>query len=205
MLTAGGFITRSPAWSMNLELGNFVAQKRSPVEKKSMRSVFRFLLALFVALRAIAPVEGAPHYTIADVVRLAQAQNPEIAIARKKIQAARGGQIEARSGYLPSVVSNGLYRRRERATSSRLRPDDYNASLRVVENLYTGGATSNQVEIARLNFVKQEDELQTVTDRVTMDVRLAFYELILNREKIRVREESVAVLREGLKRQRETL
>jgi len=75
----------------------------------------------------------------------------------------------------------------------------------VVENLYTGGATSNQVEIARLNFAKQQDELQTVTDRVTMDVRLAFYELLLNREKIHVREESVAVLREELKSQREKL
>jgi outer membrane protein TolC len=190
---------------MNLKLGNFVAQKRSPVEKKSMRPAAGLILLAFLALATAAPALGAPRYTMADVVRLAQAQNPEIAIARKKIQAARGGQIEARSGYLPSVVSSGLYRRRERATSTRLRPDDYNASLRVVENLYTGGATSNQVEIARLNFAKQQDELQTVTDRVTMDVRLAFYELLLNREKIRVREESVAVLREELKSQREKL
>ena len=38
-----------------------------------------------------------------------------------------------------------------------------------------------------------------------MDVRLAFYELLLNREKIHVREESVAVLREELKSQRERL
>ena len=170
-----------------------------------MRLAVRLMLLAFLALATAAPAWGASRYMMADVVRLAQAQNPEIAIARKKIQAARGGQIEARSGYLPSVVSSGLYRRRERATSTRLRPDDYNASLRVVENLYTGGATSNQVEIARLNFAKQQDELQTVTDRVTMDVRLAFYELLLNREKIHVREESVAVLREELKSQREKL
>jgi len=165
----------------------------------------RLIFAVFLALATAVPATGAPRYTMTDVVRLAQAQNPEIAIARKKIQAARGGELEARSGYLPSVISTGLYRRRERATSTRLRPDDYNASLRVVENLYTGGATSNQVEVARLNFAKQQDELQTVTDRVTMDVRLAFYELLLNREKIRVREESVAVLREELKSQREKL
>ena len=139
-----------------------------------MRSVFRLALLVLVALPSIALVRGAPRYTIDDVVRLAQAQNPEIAIARKKIQAARGGQVEARSGYLPSVVSNGLYRRRERAESSRLRPDDYNASVRVVENLYTGGATSNQVAIAHLSSAKQQDELRAVTDRVTMDVRLAF-------------------------------
>ena len=170
-----------------------------------MRSVFRCALCLFFALLSSAIVRAAPRYTIEDVVRLAQAQNPEIAIARQKIKAARGGQIEARAGYLPSVVSNGLYRRRERATSSRLRPDDYNASVRVVESLYTGGATTNQVAIARLTLAKQQDELDAVTDRVTMDVRLAFYELLLNREKIRVREQSVNVLREELKSQRERL
>ena len=170
-----------------------------------MRLFSRSALLSLGALFALASASAAPRYTIDDVVRLAQAQNPEIAIARKKIQAARGGQVEARSGYLPSVISNGLYRRRERTESSRLRPDDYSASVRVVENLYTGGATSNQVEIARLTLAQQQDELQAVTDRVTMDVRLAYYELLLNREKIRVREESVAVLREELKSQRERL
>jgi outer membrane protein TolC len=170
-----------------------------------MRPVFRFALLALVALLSIVLVQGAPRYTIDDVVRLAQTQNPEIAIARKKIQAARGGQVEARSGYLPSIVSNGLYRRRETAESTRLRPDDYNASVRVVQNLYTGNATSNQVAIAQLNLAKQQDEFDAVTDRVTMDVRLAFYELLLNREKIRVREQSVALLSEELKSQRERL
>jgi len=170
-----------------------------------MRSLFRLALLLLLTLSPTALVRGAPRYTIDDVVRLAQTQNPEIAIARKKIQAARGGQLEARSGYLPSVVSNGLYRRRERAESSRLRPDDYNASVRVVENLYTGGATRNLDAIARLTLAKQQDELQAVIDRVTMDVRLAFYELLLNREKVRLREQSVGVLREELKSQRERL
>lgn len=174
-----------------------------------MRLISRLVCAAFCLTFCLAFFAGnapaVPHYAIDDVVRLARAQNPEIGIARKKIEAARGGQVEARSGYLPSVVSNGLYRRRERATSSRLRPDDYNASVRVVQNLYTGGATSNQVAIAQLALAKQEDDFQAVTDRVTMDVQLAFYELLLNREKIHVREESVRVLREELKSQRERL
>ena len=163
----------------------------------------------FLALAGVYAVASAsaagPRYTIDDVVTLAQAQNPEIAIARKKIQAARGGEVEARSGNLPSVVSNGLYRRRERAEPSRLRPDDYNVSVRVLQNVYTGGGTTNQIAIARLTIAKQEDDLQAVIDRVTMEVRLAFYELLLNREKIHVREESVALLREELKSQRERL
>jgi outer membrane protein TolC len=170
-----------------------------------MRSIFRLAPLACLALAPITPASAAPRYTIGDVVRLAQSQNPEIAIARKKIQAARGGQLEARSGYLPSVASTGLYRQRQRAVSSQLRPQDYSVSLGVGKNLYNGGATRNQIEIARLILEKREEDLQTVTDRVTMDVRLAFYELLLNREKIRVREQSVAVLREELKSQRERL
>jgi outer membrane protein len=171
-----------------------------------MRLFSQFALLIGAALCALGSASaGVPRYTMEDVVRLAQAQNPEIAIARKKIQAARGGEIVAHAGKLPSVVSNGLYRRRERAESSRLRPEDYAASVRVQQNLYSGGATSNQIEIARLTLAKQEDELQAVTDRVILDVRLAFYELLLNREKIHVREQSVALLREELKSQRERL
>ena len=62
-----------------------------------------FLATFAVANRA----HSAPTYTIEEAVAIAQAQNPEIAIARKKVQAARGGLIEARSGFLPSLTSSG--------------------------------------------------------------------------------------------------
>ncbi len=170
-----------------------------------MRSAPVLVFLAFAGLFACALEAAAPRYQLDDLVSLAQAQNPEIAIARKKVEAARGGQLEARAGYLPSVVSSGLYRRRERAESSRLRPDDYNASIRVIQNLYTGGATSARDAIARLTIVKEQDEFQAVTDRVIMDVRLAYYELLLHREEILVRQEAVAVLRQELKSQRERL
>ncbi|MDP9253406.1 MAG: TolC family protein, partial [Verrucomicrobiota bacterium] len=140
-----------------------------------------------------------------QAVALAQTQNRDIAIARKKLQAARGGVIEARSGYLPSVVSSGIYRKREQQEATRLRSDDYNASLRVVQNIYTGGAISSQTAIARLNYEKQEEELRAVIDRVTMDVRVAFNELLMDRAKVKVHEQALGVLREELKTQRERL
>lgn len=151
------------------------------------------------------PLQAAPTYSIEEAVALAQAQNPEIAIARKQVQAARGGLIEARSGFLPSIVSTGLFDKREPQTSTTLRQEDYNASLHVLENLYTGGAVSSQVAIARLNIDKQNCELQETANRVAMDVRIAFYDLLLNRAKVRVREDSVRVLEEELKTQQERL
>jgi len=143
--------------------------------------------------------------TEAEVVALAKKQNAEIAIAAKQVEAARGGVIEARAGFLPSVVSTGLLRKRERQEASRLRSDDYDASLRVVQNLYTGGAITSQRAIARLIEEKRTLEYQALVNRVSMDVRVAYYDVLLNRAKIRVREQSVGVLQEELKTQRERL
>ncbi|MEP6698153.1 MAG: TolC family protein [Verrucomicrobiota bacterium] len=148
---------------------------------------------------------AASSYTIEETVALAKKQNPEIAIAARQVEAARGGVIEARAGFLPSVVSTGLMQRRERQEASRLRSNDYDASLRVIQNLYTGGAVTSQRAIARLIEEKRALEYQALVNRVVMDVRIAFYDALLDRSKIRVRQQSVGVLQEELKTQKERL
>jgi outer membrane protein len=160
--------------------------------------------ALLVAFALTVPADAAdPNYTIDQAVSIAQAQNPEIAIARKKVLVARGSFIEARSGFLPSLVSSGLYDKRQTQSETNLRQEDYNAILKLEQKLYTGGAVTSQVAIAQLNIAKANYELQEIISRVTMDVRIAFNELLLNRAKIRVREDSVRVLDEELKSQQE--
>jgi hypothetical protein len=74
-------------------------KKQGPDQEiDEMRSEFR-AIALLIIFALPAPLQGAvPTYTIEQAVAIAQAQNPEIAIARKKFQGARGGWIEARSG-----------------------------------------------------------------------------------------------------------
>jgi outer membrane protein len=164
------------------------------------------LVAVVVAVAAIAlhpfPARAAT-YDVDQAVALALEQNPDLAVARKKVEAARGGMVEARSRFLPSVVSTGLFRERQHQSDSRLRDEDYNASLRVVQNLYTGGAVTNRLAIAQLNLEIQELELQALTNRVAMDTRIAFNELLLNRARVRVREQSVGVLQEEAKSQKD--
>src|SRR4029077_4500741 len=134
-----------------------------------------------------------PNYTVGEAVALARAQNPEIGIARKKVQGARGGWVEARSGYLPSLSSSGLYDKRQTQSQTNLRQEDYNAIVKLEQNLYTGGAVKSQVAIAQLNIAKANYDLQETISRVSMDVRIAFNELLLNRAKLRVHEDSVGV------------
>ena len=172
---------------------------------RSAGQILIFVVALLViGLLAQARAE-LPSYEIEQGVALADAQNPEIIIARKKVEGAHGGLIEARSGYLPSVISSGFADKRQTQTDTRLRQEDYTASVRALENVYTGGAVSNQVGIAKLMIEKQRCELEEVRNRVAMDVRVGFYDVLLNRAKVRVHENSVRVFSEELKTQEERL
>src|SRR5947208_696042 len=162
------------------------------------------LIASTLAARPT-PLWALPVYTIDQAVAVAQEHNPEILIARKKVLAAHGSFIEARSGYLPWLSSSGLADKRQTESETNLRQEDYNAILKLEQNLYTGGAVSSQVAIARLNTAKANHELQETISRVTMDVRIAFNELLLDRAKVRVRENSVRVLDEELQSQQEQL
>jgi outer membrane protein len=148
-------------------------------------------------------LEALPVYGVEQAVALAEERNPDVLIARKKVVAARGGFIEARSGYLPSVSSSGLYDKRQTQSQTDLRQEDYNAILKLEQNLYTGGAVSSQVAIAQLNIAKANYDLQETISRVNMDVRIAFNELLLNRAKVRVHEDSVRVFEQELKSEQE--
>jgi outer membrane protein TolC len=59
------------------------------------------------------------------------------------------------------------------------------------------------VAIAQLNIAKANYDLQETISRVTMDVRIAFNELLLNRAKVRVHEDSVAVFEQELQGEQE--
>jgi len=167
----------------------------------------RLKLAAIVMLIAVFSISskafGAPVYTIEQAVAVAEEHNPDIVIARKKVQAAHGGWIEARSGRLPWLSSSGLYDKRQTQSETNLRQEDYNAILRLEQNIYTGGAVASQVSIAQLNIDKANYELQEIVSRIAMEVRIAFNDILLNRAKVRVREDSVRVFEEELKTQQQ--
>jgi len=170
-----------------------------------MCSKFAAISVIVVSALAVSSssLEAMPIYGIGQAVALAQERNPDILIAHKKVTAARGGFIEARSGYLPSLSSSGLYDKRQTSSETNLRQEDYNAIIKLEQNIYTGGAVGSQVAIAQLNIAKASYDLQETISRVTMDVRIAFNELLLNRAKVRVHEDSVGVFEQELKGEQE--
>src|ERR1043166_3150769 len=140
-----------------------------------MRFKFAAISVLIAAALPASPSAlGVPAYTVEQAVAVAQEHNPDILIARKKVLAAHRGLIETRSGFLPSLSSSGLYDKRQTQSETSLRQEDYNAILKLEQNLYTGGAVKSQVAIAQLNIDKANYDLQEIVSRVTMDVQIAF-------------------------------
>src|SRR4029077_8799010 len=165
-------------------------------------AAFSVMIAAPLAVSSTA-LEAMPVYGIEEAVALAQELNPDILIGQKKMIAARGSFIEARSGYLPSLNSSGLYDKRQTESQTNLRQEDYNAIVKLEQNLYTGGAVKSQVAIAQLNIAKANYDLQETVSRVTRDVRIAFNDLLLNRAKLRVHKDSVGVFEQELKGEQE--
>src|ERR1700757_646169 len=99
------------------------------VRTKHALRVISTLAAGFAAGFGGVTLAQPPTYTIDQGVALADSENPDILIARKKLEAARGGLLEARSGYWPSVISNSFADKRQTQTSTDLREEDYNASI----------------------------------------------------------------------------
>jgi len=170
-----------------------------------MCSKFAAIILMIAAALAVCSecAEAIPAYTIEEAIAVARQHNPEILIAQKKVTAARGGFVEARSGYLPWLSSSGLYDKRQTQSQTDLRQEDYNAIVKLEQNIYTGGAVGSQVAIAQLNIAKANYDLQETISHVTMDVRIAFNELLLNRAKVRVHEDSVRVFEQELKGEQE--
>jgi hypothetical protein len=70
-----------------------------------MRRSSRIVILLMALEVGRTGAQAGPAYTIEEAVAVAKKQNPEILMAGKQIEAARGGVIEARAGFLPGKGS----------------------------------------------------------------------------------------------------
>src|SRR5947208_15122329 len=113
-----------------------------------MRLKFAAITTLIAAFSAWSYGFGAPIYTIEQAVAVAQAHNPEIEIARTKVQGAHGGWGETGWGYLRWLNARGLDDKRQTQSETSLRPEDDNAIVQTKQNPYTGGAEATDVRTA---------------------------------------------------------
>jgi len=165
---------------------------------------FRILLCLALGMTVAKagsdqPAKGTV-YGLQDCVNLALKQNLDLVVARKRIEEAKGGIIEARAGVIPYVESTAVVRQREQDNQSTSNLDSqderYRATVQAVHSLYSGGSVRSKIAIAKITTEKSRQEFQAVVNRVVMDVRNAYYDVLYCRANVEVRRQSVEVLRE---------
>lgn len=162
-------------------------------------------------------LSGASEWTLEALLRETRTENPEARMAEDRQRRAEALLEQAQSTRLPQVMVNGAYSRTDeplRAFGAILNtgtfgPDlDFNRpgtadhlhlQLMVVQPLYRGGATTAQVEAARLMRSASEWERQATVEHLSLAVIRAYFAALQAGDSQEALEAEVRNLTESLR------
>ena len=163
--------------------------------------------ALFTLLCAVLPAAPAPQPPIPDTLDLKTAigfaidNNFAIRQARERIKQQDGVVIQVSAQSIPNVSANGTYQHNDKEISQTAVPTDSYWTLNLVATqvLFAGGGVHSAIKSADLNREAALLDLKSVINDALLSVRTGYYDVLLNREKIKVEEQNVELLKQQLK------
>jgi outer membrane protein len=169
----------------------------------SSRLLAVVVLATAAALRAApaAQVVIPDQLDLKTAVGFAVENNFAIRQARERIRQQDGVVLEVSARRVPSVVAAGSAQRNAEALSQSFPASDrfWNLSVTATQSLYSGGAVSSGVAGARLGREAATLDLKSVIQDSILNVRVAFFRVLLASERIKVQEQNVTLLQQELK------
>jgi len=171
---------------------------------------FRLLSALLAGSLLAGPVlRAAPavqqpvpdQLDLKTAVAFALENNFSIRQARERIKQQEGVVVQVSSRAIPNVAATGSYQRNSTDIAQTFPPSDrfWTISLSATQTLYAGGGVRSSIKSARLTREAAMLDLQSVINDALLTVRIDFYNVLLAREKIKVQEENLALLKQQLK------
>jgi outer membrane protein len=145
-----------------------------------------------------------PGYAVPDELDLGYAiafaldNNFAIRQAKERIRQQEGILLEVRSLQLPGVSASGGYSALDRELSVTGENRNWNVGINARQIIFSGGGVSASVQAQRLALEAATLQLQAVIDAALLDVRTRFYNVLVSRERIKVQEQSVALLQRQL-------
>ncbi len=146
--------------------------------------------------------------TLADCLNLAETQNGELRAAKKDLEASEGVVIQTRAILLPKVQATGnLQAVADSSIESAATPlgtfsfgqtETWDTGVRLVQSLYEGGRLGAAVRSARATREAAIQRYQTALLDTFVEVRVAYYRVLLALEQIGVQEASVKLLEREL-------
>jgi outer membrane protein TolC len=182
----------------------------------SMVKTRTLLIAALVAPVVALPLSeaaAAETMSLTDCIATALESNLNIRDGQEAVARARGGILEARSGFLPNLGLNGSYNFLEETqtvsfpdpvtgTMQEFKLDftrDYSFQLTLNQPVYTGGRLTGSYRIAKASHEIAEADLETRQADVTLQVTEAFYGLLLARASVEVTEQAIETAEEFLR------
>ncbi len=184
---------------------------RIPSLPSNLMKPARFVLPLSLALAAVlvAPLAAAPEpeqpvpeaLDLKTAIGFAIDHNFAIRQARERIKQQEGVVIEVSARQIPNVSAGGSYQRNDKeiTTQSPASDRNWNLNLTATQVLFAGGGVRSSIKSADLAREAALLDLKSVINEALFSVRAAFFDVLLNREKITVQEQNIELLRQQLK------
>jgi outer membrane protein len=167
---------------------------------------YRFILSLLAVTSCVlaqpAPTQRMPDtLDLPTALRFALDNNFTIRQARERIKQQDGVVVEVKAKSIPNVAASGAYQYNQKEISSYVPPSDraWTLSLTATQAIYAGGGVRSSIKSTELTREAAVLELKGVVNDALLDVRTKFYDILLAREKIKVQESNVDLLKQQLK------
>jgi outer membrane protein TolC len=121
--------------------------------------------------------------------------------ARERIKQQEGVVVEVSARAIPNVSADAAYQRNDREISNSFPQSDqtWQINLTASQALYAGGGIRSAIRSSKLARDAALLDLQAVTNEALLQVRVAFYSVLLAREQIKVQESNLDLLQQQLR------
>lgn len=154
-----------------------------------------------------APLQPVPDtLDLRTAIQFALENNFAIRQAKERIKQQQGVVVEVTARAIPNAGINGSYtdvdKRLAPSPAPTLFPSqtqNWSIALNVTQTLFAGGGIRSGIRSAKLTRDAAVLDLQSVINDALLQVRTAFYNVLLAREKIKVQESNLELLQSQLK------
>lgn len=161
------------------------------------------------ALLAATLLSAAPNSTqsipdeldLSNALAFALENNFAIRQARERIRQQDGVVLEVRAGEIPTVTGTGQYSRNDTALSgSSFGASDRNwtYSVRATQVLFSAGGVKANVQSQKIAREAAVFAMQAAINDALLQVRTQFYTVLVDRERIKVQEQNIDLLKRQL-------
>jgi HAE1 family hydrophobic/amphiphilic exporter-1 len=165
-----------------------------------------FLSSLFVLTNALSTSGAEGRLNLNECLEMAYENNKTLLQLEERINASEYRIEEARSRFFPQLSLNGSYTRLGRVPGFDVpgmtidfgTANNYNLVLSLEQPLFTWGKIRNSYDIAKYGFSLTQEEYRKTRQEIRFNVVSLFYSVLLAKELIDAREESIARIEDHL-------